>query len=301
MRDLEVILCGTGTSSGIPLIGCRCAVCTSDDPRDRRTRCGACLRYVDDDGTPRVVLLDCPPDHREHSLSLGLDRCDGIYFTHAHVDHIFGLDDVRRYNAVQRKPIEIFAEPQTMSALERVFQHVFRKQDNVNVSFVADLVPNLIDPTVTVVRHGLRLEPLRLLHGRLPILGYRLEAVDGDGRPLEHQPEPFPLAYCTDVSGIPPETWPRLEGLRTLVLDMLRPRNHPTHFTVDQAVETAARIGASATWFLHMSHEIRHAELDPRLPAGMRLAWDGLRLGAGRSGPATVGRTPVVADRAGGG
>lgn len=305
MRDLEVILCGTGTSSGIPLIGCRCAVCTSDDPRDRRTRCGACLRYVDDDGTPRVVLLDCPPDHREHSLSLGLDRCDGIYFTHAHVDHIFGLDDVRRYNAVQRTPIEIFAEPETMSALERVFQHIFRKQDNVNPSFVADLVPQSIGPGSAVVRHGLRIEPLRLLHGRLPILGFRLEAADPDGTPSADQPAPFPLAYCTDVSGIPPETWPALEGLRTLVLDMLRPRNHPTHFTVDQAIDAATRIGAESTWFLHMSHEIRHAELDPQLPSGMRLAWDGVRLGAG---PGAGGRDPdpaadasAVADRAGGG
>jgi phosphoribosyl 1,2-cyclic phosphate phosphodiesterase len=278
IRDPEVILCGTGTSSGIPIIGCRCGVCTSEDWRDRRTRCGACIRFHDADGHPRMILLDCPPDHREHALQLGLDRCDAIFFTHSHVDHVFGLDDVRRYNAVQKSSIEILGDASTLDDLSRMFRHVFRPQDNVNPSFVASLVPTEVRPLVPVVRFGLRFEPLPLLHGRLPILGYRIEAAGPDGEAAESQPGPFPLAYCTDVSGIPPETWPRLTGLRTLVLDMLRPRAHPTHFTVDQAIGTAERIGAERTWFLHMSHEIRHAEVDPTLPPGMRLAWDGIRL-----------------------
>ena len=278
ISDPSVVLCGTGTSSGIPIIGCRCAVCTSEDPRDRRTRCGACLRFTDPEGRPRVVLIDCPPDHREHALRLDLDRCDTILLTHAHVDHVFGLDDVRRYNAVQKSDIEVLAEPAVLEDLERMFRHVFRPHENVNVSFVAKLATAPVAPGMAFDRHGLRFEPLRLLHGRLPILGYRIDALDDDGSVARDQPGPFPLAYCTDVSGIPPETWPRLEGLRTLVLDMLRPRAHPTHFTVDEAVEAASRIGAQRTWFVHMSHEIRHAELDPRLPGGMRLAWDGLRL-----------------------
>ena len=278
IRDLEVVLCGTGTSSGIPIIGCRCDTCTSEDWRDRRTRCGACLRFHDADGHPRMILLDCPPDHREHSLRLGLDRCDAILFTHAHVDHVFGLDDVRRYNAVQKSPIEILGDRSTLDDLERMFRHVFRPQENVNVSFVAKLLANELRVGEAIERFGLRIEPLRLLHGRLPILGFRIEVADGRGGAAADQPAPFPLAYCTDVSSIPPETWPRLTGLRTLVLDMLRPRNHPTHFTVDQAVEAADRIGAERTWFLHMSHEIRHAEVDPTLPPGMRLGWDGVRL-----------------------
>lgn len=276
--DLEVVLCGTGTSSGIPIIGCRCSVCTSEDWRDRRTRCGACLRFRDADGHPRVILLDCPPDHREHSLQLGLDRCDSILFTHSHVDHVFGLDDVRRYNAVQKSPIEILGDRNTLDDLERMFRHVFRPHENVNVSFVAKLLANELRVGEVIERFGLRIEPLRLLHGRLPILGFRIEVAGEGGEAAAHQPGPFPMAYCTDVSAIPPETWPRLGGLRTLVLDMLRPRNHPTHFTVDQAVEAAERIGAERTWFLHMSHEIRHAAVDPTLPPGMRLAWDGIRL-----------------------
>lgn len=278
IEDLSVILCGTGTSSGIPLIGCRCEVCTSEDPRDRRTRCGACLRFRDPEGHPRMILLDCPPDHREHALRLNLDRCDSILLTHAHVDHVFGLDDVRRYNAVQKSSIELLAEPSTMEDVERMFRHVFRAHENPTPSFVAKLTTAPLAPGLPVDRFGLRFEPIRLLHGRLPILGYRIEALDEHGEVAAEQPGPLPLAYCTDVSSIPPETWPRLEGLRTLVLDMLRPRAHPTHFTVDQALETAAQIGAERTWFLHMSHEIRHAAFDPTLPPGMRLAWDGVRL-----------------------
>ena len=278
IEDLSVILCGTGTSSGIPIIGCRCEVCTSEDPRDRRTRCGACLRFRDPEGRSRVVLLDCPPDHREHSLRLGLDRCDTILITHGHVDHVFGLDDVRRYNVVQKSEIELLAEPEVLDDLQRMFRHVFRAHENVNPSFVARLTTAPISPGRPIDRFGLRFEPLRLLHGRLPILGFRIEALDDDGEVAAEQPGPLPLAYCTDVSAIPPETWPRLEGLRTLVLDLLRPRAHPTHFTVGEAIEAAERIGAERTLFIHMSHEIRHAELDPRLPGGMRLAWDGMRL-----------------------
>lgn len=278
ISDLEVVLCGTGTSSGIPIIGCRCEVCSSEDWRDRRTRCGACLRFHDADGHPRMLLLDCPPDHREHALRLGLDRCDAILFTHSHVDHVFGLDDVRRYNAVQKSPIEILGDRHTLDDLERMFRHVFRPHENVNESFVASLLADEVRPGEPVERFGLRIEPLSLLHGRLPILGYRLEVAGPNGEAAADQPGPFPMAYCTDVSGIPPETWPRLMGLRTLVLDMLRPRQHPTHFTVDQAIEAAERIGAERTWFLHMSHEIRHAAVDPTLPPGMRLAWDGIRL-----------------------
>ena len=279
IEDVEFTLCGTGTSSGIPIIGCDCSVCSSEDFRDRRTRCGAAIRFRDPAGDPRMILLDCPPDHREHALRLGLNRCDSIFFTHHHVDHTFGLDDVRRYNAVQRSPIEILADQPTIVAIERTFQHVFRPFDNVNPSFVASLTVHEIEPGRPVDRFGLRFEPLRLLHGRLPILGFRIEALDADGGIAADQPGPFPLAYCTDVSGIPPETWPRLEGLRTLVLDMLRPKAHPTHFTVDQAIETAGRIGARSTWFIHMSHEIRHAQVAPGLPAGMNLAWDGVQLG----------------------
>jgi phosphoribosyl 1,2-cyclic phosphate phosphodiesterase len=261
------------------VIGCRCEVCTSSDARDRRTRCSACLRSVDDEGRPRLVLIDTSPDLREQALRHGLDRCDAILYTHNHVDHTFGLDDVRRFNAVMQAPIDIYAEERTMNDLFRIYRHIFERHNNVNDSFVADLIPHVLDPDRPLLLFGFRWTPLRLLHGRLPILGFRIDRVDAAGATAADQPGPLPLAYCTDASAIPPETWPKLAGVRTLVLDMLRYRHHPTHLTVDQAVEIAERVGAERTWFTHMTHDIRHGDLDPRLPAGMALAYDGLRIG----------------------
>ncbi len=278
VRDVRFTILGSGTSSGVPVIGCDCEVCRSTDPRDRRTRCSACLRFTDPGGYERVVLLDTSPDLREQALRENLRRCDAILFTHNHVDHTFGLDEVRRFNALMKGPIDIHADRHTMEHLQRVFRHIFQKQDNVNDSFVATLIPHLLDPAKPVDCHGLRFTPVTLLHGNLPVLGFRIEALDQDLQPAMEQPDPLPLAYCTDVSGIPPESWRRLTGLRTLVLDMLRFRHHPTHFNVDQAVAAAERIGAARTVFVHMTHDISHADLDPKLPEAMTLGYDGLSL-----------------------
>lgn len=276
--QVEVIVLGSGTSAGVPVIGCDCAVCTSADPRDHRLRTAAAIRFVDGDEQERVVLIDTSPDLRAQALRHRLRRCDGILFTHNHVDHTFGLDEVRRFNVVMDAPIDIYADAHTLESLRRVYRHIFDAERNVNQSFVATLLPRLITAGTSIDLHGLRCTPVELLHGRLPVLGFRLDAIDGRGAVAEVQPGPLPLAWCTDVSAIPPQTWPRLKGLRTLVLDMLRYRHHPTHFTVDQAVDTAGRIGADRTWFVHMTHDIRHAELDGQLPDGMQLAFDGLRL-----------------------
>lgn len=274
VEDAEFLFLGTGTSSGVPIIGCSCEVCVSDDPRDRRTRCGGCLRFLERGpngaASPRAILFDTPPDHREQSLRHRLDRCDAIVYTHPHVDHTFGLDDVRRYNAIMGRPIDLYADDSTLDHLRRVYRHIFDRKANVNDSFVADLVPRAIDAERPFEVGSLRFSPLRLLHGRLPVLGFRIDGPD------EAPSNLLPLAYCTDVNGIPPETWPKLAGLRTLVLGMLRYRSHPTHFTVDEAIAAADRIGAERTYFIHMTHDIRHADLDPRLPAGMSLAYDGL-------------------------
>ncbi|MBL9147489.1 MAG: MBL fold metallo-hydrolase [Phycisphaerae bacterium] len=272
VRDLEFLFLGTGTSAGIPVIGCDCVVCTSDDPRDRRLRCGAALRFRDPKGHERLILIDTPPDHREQSLRHRFTRCDAIVFTHNHVDHTFGLDDVRRYNALMRQPIEVWGDEHTLDHLRSVYRHIFDRQHNVNDSFVADLIPRRILPGQAFDLFGLRFTPLDFLHGRLPILGFRIESAEGAS------PAPLPLAYCTDVSAVPPATYPKLRGLRTLVLDMLRYRAHPTHLTVDEALRLADEIAAERTYFIHMTHDIRHAELDPQLPKGMSLAYDGLTL-----------------------
>ena len=276
VSDVEFVILGSGTSAGIPSIGCECAVCTSDDPRDNRTRPASCVQFTDAGGTPRVILIDTAPDLREQALRRKLKRCDAIVYTHNHVDHTFGLDDVRRFNVLMGGPIDIYGEPSTLEFLSRVYRHIFARHDNINESFVAALIPHEIDVERPLDLHGLRFTPLRLLHGRQPVLGYRIEALDGTNRVAAAQPGPLPLSYCTDVSGIPPETWPKLAGTRTLILDLLRYRRHPTHFSKDEAVDVAGRIGADRTFFIHMSHDVSHADLDEKLPPGMRLAYDGL-------------------------
>lgn len=268
---------GTGTSAGVPMIGCSCAVCTSTDPRDQRLRTAAAVLFRDPKGQNRTVLLDCGPDLRVQALRAKLERCDAIVFTHNHVDHTFGLDEVRRFNAVQKTPIELYADDRTMDHLRRVYKHIFDRHQNVNDSFVADLMPRLV-PDEQIERGegmdlwGMTFTPVELLHGRLPVLGWRIE-------PMEPAPGGiFPLAYCTDVSAIPPKSWRRLTGLKTLVLDALRHRHHPTHLTLDQAVNIADRVGADRTYFVHMAHDLPHEETQASLPEGMFLAWDGLEL-----------------------
>ncbi len=264
---------GTGTSAGVPAIGCACPVCSSDDPRDRRLRTSACLRWTDPGGRPRTLLLDAGPDLRQQALRERLDRLDSILITHNHVDHVFGLDEVRRFNAVMNAPIDVHAEPRVLDDLRRVYRHIFEPERNVQRSFVASLIPHAVGPAEPFDLHGLRITPLRLLHGRLPVLGYRIDATPPLGAPF------LPLAWCTDVSAIPPETWPHLRGLGTLVLDALRHRHHPTHFTLGQAVSVAHELAAGRTFFVHMSHDLAHADTNADLPEGMALAHDGLTLG----------------------
>lgn len=279
---MRFIFLGTGTSGGIPMIACRCDACTSDDPRDRRTRTGACVQWTDSDGQERVVLLDTTPDLKEQAIRHDLWRCDAILYTHNHVDHIFGLDEVRRFNAVMPRaedgsfaPIDVYAEDHTMQSLERVFLHIFNKDANVNDSYVATLGQKPLAHGQPVDLYGMRFTPIRLMHGALPIVGFRVEPAPGGGLA---RADWLPLAYCTDVSHIPDESWPLLEGLSTLVLDGLRWKSHPTHLTIDQAVEVAGRIGADKTWLVHIAHQVVHEKGEAHTPDSVSLAWDGLIL-----------------------
>ena len=298
----EILFLGTGTSSGVPVIACACDTCRSSDPRDNRTRTGAAVRWTDDTGQPRVVLLDAGPDLRTQALRHNLWRADAILFTHNHVDHLFGLDDVRRFNVAMRSPIDIYAEERVWEALHRVYKHVFDRASNINDSFVADLIERRIadpdgantpDPrsgrlpasqggaAAPIDLHDMRFTPVRLLHGHLPILGFRIEPIPGTdlARRVEASPHnPFPFAWCTDTSAIPPKSWQPLTGLRGLALDGLRHRSHPTHFNLDQAVNAAVRLEADQTWLIHIAHEILHARDEPDLPEPIRFGIDGLVL-----------------------
>ena len=276
--SLELVFLGTGTSAGIPMIGCAEGACASDDPRDRRDRPSVLVRYPDasmpDDEKAaafnpkqaghRQLLIDTCPELRQQAIREKLSRIDGVLFTHGHADHIFGLDDLRRFNAVMGGPVDIYAEASVIDLLKQIFNYIFESHTNINQSFVATLIPHVLTPGMPIQLFGAVWTPIRLLHGRLPILGFR---VDFRGASL---------AYCTDVSGIPPETYPHLDHLDVLVLDALRFRHHPTHQTVDRAVEVAQHIAAKQTYFTHMAHDIIHAEVDPQLPDGINLAYDGL-------------------------
>lgn len=265
---LELVFLGSGTSAGVPMIGCECPVCTSDDPRDSRTRSSVLLRYADRHGKPRDFIVDTSPELRQQAIRERMSRVDGVLFTHAHADHVFGMDDLRRFNAVMESPIDIYAERSVLDRLGQMFGYIFEPQKNVNPSFVATLIPHEVRVGEPIDLFGTRWTPIRLLHGRLPVVGYR---VDHDGAAI---------AYCTDVSGIPPESYPLLEGLDVLVIDGLRYRHHPTHLTVDQALEVIDRVKPGQAYLTHIAHDIRHADLEPRLPEGVHVAYDGLRVGS---------------------
>jgi len=251
-NPLAVTILGSGTSHGVPMIACTCPVCTSPDPRDKRTRPSIYLQQGQ-----TCILVDTSPELRLQCLANDIRRADAVLFTHHHIDHVAGLDDLRRFNWIQNGAIPLYGQSATLSRLATMFSYVF-DPDPAYPSAIPQLIPHSIDGPFSVGE--IVITPIPLLHGRLPVLGFRV----GD------------FAYCTDVSEIPPESWPLLAGLDVLVLDALRRRPHPTHFNLDQAVDHARRIGARQTYFTHIAHELGHEETNRGLPAGMALAHDGL-------------------------
>jgi phosphoribosyl 1,2-cyclic phosphate phosphodiesterase len=256
---VRITFLGTGTSHGVPMIGCDCATCVSADPRDTRLRPSI---FVETPGAG--VLVDAGPDLRAQALRHRISRVDAILFTHGHADHILGMDDVRRFNAVRadRKmpgSMPCYGDAATLEDIRRMFSYVFDPATPKGGGLPQlDLRP--IDGRFAI--GDLDVVPVPVFHGPRPILGFRFDRV----------------AYLTDCSRIPDESWALLEGLDVLVLDALRVRPHPTHFSLDEAIATAARIGAGRTFFTHMCHDLPHASTDARLPSGMALAYDGLVL-----------------------
>ena len=235
------------------MIGCDCRTCRSPDPRDRRRRPSI---YVQTDGGT-AVLVDAGPDLREQALAYRIRRLDAIVFTHGHADHILGMDDVRRFNILQGQPLACYGDARTIAEIRQTFAYAFERPAEQG-GWLPQIVTFAIQGPFCVGRQ--EVVPIPIFHGGRPILGFRFGA----------------FAYLTDCSRIPDSSLALLENLEVLVIDALRDKPHPTHFTVEEAIEASRRIAARRTYFTHMNHDLPHAATSARLPDGVELAYDGL-------------------------
>ena len=256
---MKVTILGSGTSQGIPIVGCKCPACTSKDPKDKRLRVSV---YIETDKTindkPLRILIDTSPDFRQQMLVNNITDIDAILYTHYHIDHIMGLDDIRQINQLHKKYVELYANKETAGRIKQTFSYIFDEN-----TFKGGGIPLVnmheIDLKPFEVM-GEKIIPIEYMHGPTKVYGYRI----GD------------LAYMTDCNYIPEEEYQKLKGLKVLILDALRYRTHQTHFSIDEAITAALRINAGQTYFTHMTHDIVHSEADKKLPSRINLAYDGL-------------------------
>jgi phosphoribosyl 1,2-cyclic phosphate phosphodiesterase len=252
---MRITFLGTGTSTGVPVVGCHCRVCTSSDPRDQRLRQSVAIER---DG--KHFLIDTTPDLRTQLLRHPIPRLDFLLFTHSHADHVMGLDDIRPFNFRQREPIAGFASPLTAKAIRRAFSYIWDAAAQLGGGKPQLDLHEVVEPFTHV---GIDVVPIPVTHGDWTILGFRI----GN------------FAYITDTNGIPDSSLALLEGLDVLALDGLRPApRHSTHFTIGEAAAVAQRIGAETTYIIHLAHEVEHAAVEATLPPGVKLAYDGLVL-----------------------
>lgn len=253
---MKVTFLGTGTSQGIPVIGCGCAVCRSEDPRDKRLRTSVLIETGD-----RTIVIDSGPDFRYQMLRAGVKDLDAIIYTHEHKDHIAGLDDIRPFNYLLQKNIEIYATIRVQEALEREFSYIFAVKQypgipQINMHTISDQ-HFFIGETEII--------PLDVMHYKLPILGFRI----GD------------FTYITDAKTIPQHSIDKIRGTKTLVINALQLGEHISHFTLEEALAFAKDIDAEITYLTHISHNLgKHAEVEPELPENVKLAYDGLTINA---------------------
>ncbi len=257
MSDFTLTFLGTGTSLGIPLIGCDCEVCSSHDPCDKRTRASI---YCE---TPECAWnVDTGPDFRVQALRENIRRMDAVIFSHAHTDHVMGFDDLRPYCFGGRK-LPIYASAETMRTIQRSFAFAF-EEDLRSYGYLRP-EPHIVDGPFQL--GGTTITPLPVPHGRVTTFGYLFTR---GGRKL--------AAYLSDCKAVPPPVMEAIAGVEVVILDALRHKEHGTHMNVAEALAVAAQVKASQTWFTHLCHDLGHAELERTLPSGVRIAYDGLKL-----------------------
>lgn len=248
----KVTLTGTGTSQGVPLIGCHCNVCSSGDPRDRRLRTSALIQSCN-----RNIVIDAGPDFRQQMLSNRVDTLRAILLTHEHVDHIFGLDDIRSYNWLQNHPTDIYAEKRVEEAIRRIFHYVFARDKypgipQMELHIIGEETFHIDDIPIT---------PIRAYHHKLPVLGYRIGG----------------MSYLTDVNHVPDEEMEKMTGTKVLVVNALRRERHLSHFSLGEALTLAEALKPEQTYLTHISHAMGlYSEVSGELPPGVALAYDGL-------------------------
>jgi len=252
-NGITITILGSGTSTGVPVIGCDCPVCTSAERRNRRSRCSALLSW-----NGRNVLIDTSPDLRQQSLDNHISRIDAVLYTHGHADHVHGIDDLRMFNALSGENIPVYGSRPLIEQLARCFGYVFAPSNSK--TFLPRLEPRVIDGPLDLF--GRLVEPIDIIHGRRNVLGYRVG----------------PLAYLTDCSAVPEHSWPLLQNLEVLVIDGLRFRAHATHFTVAQAVGVAQRLEAKRVVLTHLSHDVDYVRHSAELPDNVEYAYDGLTI-----------------------
>ena len=253
LTSLRISILGSGTSAGVPMIGCHCPVCSSPDPRDHRTRPSIALHYAG-----HSILIDTTPELRLQSIATGLDRIDAVVFTHAHADHIFGLDDLRRFNTILHGPLPLYANLETLGHLERCFPYAFAPVERVaDALYRPELTPVVITGPFDLF--GRLWTPIPMIHGKAHVLGFRIGS----------------FAYCTDCSSIPETSRALLQNLDVLILDGLRPRPHPTHLSFAQALEMIEALAPKQAYFTHIAHDMKHADIEATLPPNVRVSYDG--------------------------
>jgi phosphoribosyl 1,2-cyclic phosphate phosphodiesterase len=254
---VKLTFLGTGTSFGVPQLGCHCAVCASADPRDKRSRVGA----VVETNLGTRLLIDTPPELRLQLIAAGIDHVDAALFTHEHADHTHGIDDLRAVTVRRDGPLPIYGPADTMASLAQRFRYIF--DDAVRPlpgTSKPQMVQHVVDAGVPFTVGDLEIVAVRVPHGATDVFGYRIG----------------PLAYVTDAKAVPPEAVRLLRGAKVLVINALFRTEHPTHLSIPEALAVAADIGAERTYLTHLSHHNFHADLEAELPRGIAPAFDGL-------------------------